>query len=652
MTATAMASSAIGRVRVERARVELILSREHPAPERVRARFDDIASKELGPALARAAAATLSDGRGGLWLFRRLDVAFDANTDWDADVIAEAWTAALRREVGACLAAGRADDVQWFPHRAALVARFASDLARGVAWGRWIYAGFAGLRGLPMSAAIRTALLRDGDAWSVLEAIEATEVASVCAALTAADAARILTALEVDDGGAELADWTPLARAFAGELADGTSLAGEPHLALRTLARAAREGAQTPGLAAGARAAACLASLVAQALPSHAAELLAAARRGELAALAQAGGVGAIEALAALARAGEAARHMLADALAVRAGVGVAAGEARHDVSSVGHTLAGGAFLLLPLLDELPLDEATAAWPGCEDSGAAAVMRLLVLAQALGGQRAPAAFADPLLRDLTGVGPRAHGGSLADWSRAVSRAALGSFTDAMASWGRAAGALGAEALVVARAPLGAGHRLVLLDGARGQWMALGALGRRSSRRPERWLRAACAPFAGGDTPRLYFDDGLAEAAVAVLPASQPLAGATVAPDEGPATLADVIARLPALADDLAHLAVPRAWDLGGGLSDALVMMAQALLRAFAWRIPGFAHASLRHLHANFLDVRATVEDEPDRRVVRLGRAPLHLVLAMTGMARATYRLSWTDDRPFTLFPSS
>ena len=36
--------------------------------------------------------------------------------------------------------------------------------------------------------------------------------------------------------------------------------------------------------------------------------------------------------------------------------------------------------------------------------------------------------------------------------------------------------------------------------------------------------------------------------------------------------------------------------------------------------------------------------------MQLGRPPLNMILSITGMARATYLLSWLDDeRPFNLF---
>jgi hypothetical protein len=86
------------------------------------------------------------------------------------------------------------------------------------------------------------------------------------------------------------------------------------------------------------------------------------------------------------------------------------------------------------------------------------------------------------------------------------------------------------------------------------------------------------------------------------------------------------------------------------LDRVLCLIARAVLRDFAWRLPGFAQSSLAHLWTNFLDVPARLQDFSDRRVVRLTPPPLHVVLSMTGMLGATYRIAWLDDRPFCLFP--
>jgi len=115
-------------------------------------------------------------------------------------------------------------------------------------------------------------------------------------------------------------------------------------------------------------------------------------------------------------------------------------------------------------------------------------------------------------------------------------------------------------------------------------------------------------------------------------------------------LAGIRARLGKLSDDLFYLTLPDSLRLAPALDSALTVAAQNLLRSFSWRLPGFAASSLSYLATNFLDFSGSLEEEPERRVVRLGRPLLHLVANLTGMSRQTYRLSWLDERPLSLFP--
>ena len=64
------------------------------------------------------------------------------------------------------------------------------------------------------------------------------------------------------------------------------------------------------------------------------------------------------------------------------------------------YTAFGGVFLLLPLLDELPLAEATHGWPHADEAAAITLVRALLLVKCCGQERARRAFDDPLLRDL------------------------------------------------------------------------------------------------------------------------------------------------------------------------------------------------------------------------------------------------------------
>ena len=51
------------------------------------------------------------------------------------------------------------------------------------------------------------------------------------------------------------------------------------------------------------------------------------------------------------------------------------------------HTIFGGLFLLLPCLDELPLEEATHGWPDAEEVSAVVLVRFLLLIKSCGQPR-------------------------------------------------------------------------------------------------------------------------------------------------------------------------------------------------------------------------------------------------------------------------
>jgi hypothetical protein len=91
-------------------------------------------------------------------------------------------------------------------------------------------------------------------------------------------------------------------------------------------------------------------------------------------------------------------------------------------------------------------------------------------------------------------------------------------------------------------------------------------------------------------------------------------------------------------------------SLSGPLLAAAQAAAARLLEAFSSHLPGFAGSGDAYLRRNFLDVPATVDWEPARLLVRLGRPPLHVVLTLTGLLRRRYQLSWLDGLPVEVFP--
>jgi hypothetical protein len=88
------------------------------------------------------------------------------------------------------------------------------------------------------------------------------------------------------------------------------------------------------------------------------------------------------------------------------------------------------------------------------------------------------------------------------------------------------------------------------------------------------------------------------------------------------------------------LALPRSLCPSRGLDRLLGRAAGHVLDRFAAHLPGFAGSSPAYLARNFLAVPARVEAGPDGLCATLGRPPLDVVLAMTGLGRTRLELPW------------
>jgi hypothetical protein len=186
-----------GRLSIRQAHNTYLVASQHPAPERLRDRLDAAMTKELAPILATRLAAWFANAGPGLWLIRRLELTVDVNAAWEQEAIARTWARAMVHELSILLQdAGDGVNALWFPGRAAYLARFLVDVAEECAWSKWYYEAFAGLRPLPTSAVLRTAICEQpalGQA--ALLHLSAVELKQVLRALTLHDARRILDSL-------------------------------------------------------------------------------------------------------------------------------------------------------------------------------------------------------------------------------------------------------------------------------------------------------------------------------------------------------------------------------------------------------------------------------------------------------------------------
>ena len=630
-----------GGLRIGRWTNHYLVPAGHPDPDGLRQRLDAAAASDLAPALAQSLAPLLRDDDQRICFIKRVDLPVTLQTAWSAGQIGRVWSAALTQVLARALAASSGDDIVIFRDRAEYLGAFLVDLAGNRAWSRWYYGPFAGLRLLPLSAALRTTLSEDPPTGLLaLLRLSPRDRATVLAALSDRDAARVLDSLAAEPG-------SDLPTAFRAAAPAWRRLRGRftsvERLALDTfiLAHGDHGGAPGHALATAARA---LAALDVR-------------RTGEregldplLVTVWPAASAASDAPLLALHACPE---DLLAEIRALLTGNPTTPDGAALDLPTA--TAWGGMFFLLPLLDELGLERVAAGWPGPGASPAAGALRLLVLASCGGPHHRAAILGDPLARRLSGVDPHLTPGEIQAWAASLPVAASDALLAALdARWqdDRLPSAHGTR-LAFARVPRPGAPVAVVLDLDDGAWRFVGSyrpghLRRLLDRAPT--LAAELAELNGASDLLIADETIAAELAVIAphLPLASPGAQEAAANDDADAGLAEGIARLGHLAGDLAYV-LPRRSRVP--LDWAVAMAAQHTLRVFSRRLPGFSRSSLDYLARNFLDVAATLtESEDGRRLVRLGRPPLGLVLALTGAHRGSYCLSWLDEREFTLFP--
>jgi hypothetical protein len=642
-------SPSAGRLRVRRFRAQYLIPGTHPAPERVKAALDASITGGLSRTLGAMLSGMFSDSDPGVWLIRRLPIDLDVNVAWE-------WEA-LRRALAERVAGALADTIRsgadgqnvlWFPDRAAYLASFLGDRADGRGE-QWYYEPFAGLRPLAVSAALRTAVCDEPQTGAIaLLRLGPDALRRVLAALNVQDAGRVLEVLAGDAPAGDPARclesaWT----AWQGLLR--TPLDGaDARDALRLYLVSSAGGTAGPALRAAALALVRLTRRLDAAGPAEGARLLSALAGDDLAALYLATGTADAEALAPLRAAPPEWLREVGQVLLARCRPAAAAAPAAP--GPIG-TPFGGAFLLLPLLDELPLAEATDGWPDAGDTPAATLARFLVLIKYCGSARAADAFRDPLLRDLLRIAPAVSAETLGEWQAHLSVADRRRFLDTLEAWHAERGAVLLESQFLVRGGTEGRPIAVLLDGVRGVWRRVGCYSRGRPAQVVRRFRAALGRVRPGNL--LVSDTEFLEPLRAACRDQRVVALGEHIPEEGTggaAAVHEILSRLDRLPDDLAFLPLPPAVGISGALDRTLSVAAQGLLRSFAWKLPGFGRAHLSYLFENFLDLPASLEDQPARRVICLGRPPLDLVLNMTGINRDTYRLGWLDDKPFALFP--
>jgi hypothetical protein len=388
-----------GALTIRRLRVEVLTPRDHPEPESLRVRLEDTVRASLAAALAEA----VGDWAGeGILRIRRLEVDLTVG----AAVAPDRLTVRFAQAIADGLARAHADGERIFAYagRGHYLAAFLQELAAGRAWQRWWFRSFEGFKVLPLSAAIRTAVLAEpATGLSALLSMPRGALATVLGKLGDHDATRVL------DGFIAL---------------DGTGASDERTVAALVAARS------DPAVAAMDATAAAALALYLDALRidgecggPRLAELVSAlvALDRILAVRGFADGVQ----LASILDDGAHLRPRAVDAASLaplsplppdlRQALIMTATQPRVEVARAAearrYTPFGGLFLLLPSLELSSIEEAIeeAVGQGAEDDlPAARLIGFLTLAACAGRPRAVQVLADPIWRDLFGLPPTAR----------------------------------------------------------------------------------------------------------------------------------------------------------------------------------------------------------------------------------------------------
>lgn len=581
-------------VTVNRLNIECQLPTGSRDGHRFVARLENIARGTLGDTLEDCLRPL--DGSGDeVVVIRSLELELDIDLLLGEREIAGLWADKIKKTLIRVLATTPLSGAVVFANASCYLASAILDIARGCARQRWYYRAFNGLWALPASAALRTAILDDIESGrAALARLSGSELAEICSALGANEASRVFSALFPAPSVSRLD--TGAAAAFVAAISpghrllwDGGGAGAEQQLLLALLAQGSGCVPREGDVAACAQ---CFSLLLVlrERYPQRAPALFQSLMEHNAGLLKSELSPGEIAGLAPLIRAKPEVIRALVQPLSPDSEqYSVPAGAPLRLATGFGNAL-----LLLPHIYQLPLEN-LGDRPGPGKHQAWPLVRWLVLCCCQGGDRFHAAARDPLVRDFCGIAP---GMVLPDALAWLDQQCTGGLT----------ASLFAE-LERDVAPDGM-YSVAWLRGDRSVHI-------RGQSRKGCWTRLEMAALGSG---------------AAVLP------------------LASNSQRQQAMAD------FDSLWPGGKiPLHDCtralLIVLAQSVLKSFAWRLPGFANSSVSYLLRNFLGMSASLVVEDGHIDAYLSRVPMAVILNMAGINRGTLYLPDFDGRIIRLLAS-
>lgn len=643
--------------RVGRLENHYLLEWDHPAAMQLAGRLDDVAASALPLTLGHQLERAFEERDPSLWFVQRLEAKVTINASWEPDVMAHAWGRQIaRRLLEAMEPTEYGSDVIRFDDRSVYLMQLMIDLAHGGAWSRWYYHQMEGLRQLPDSGAIRSIACDYGsDGREALLRLDPEQMITLLRALTSADAERILRdALPRGLASPGLSDrefrasaslllsvWRGVSHRLVTSdhrcvalylcqqaLREQPQLAndglGPLSLAVATALNILRARAGSGSFSSGAR----------TRQSSFARQLAAALRTGDVPRLTEWAGVDGLQNLRPLLSARAEHIEEIVESLAQTLEPDAATSDGRERR----FTGFGGAFLLLPILESLPLEEVTEGWVDPDGATSEQALRFLILLRCFGAANHNLVFGDPVLRDVMEIEPAFSRQALEAWRDHLGEAEMAAFREALHRWQQTLSQDAASLALCASEDEGSEPNapLLLVDCASGIWLDVG--------------------FEDGC--RVAREFGGAGARVLVTPTAARQCGGDLQgietvpfdPDGDDLATEVVLCKTVRIREEFEYLS--SAWfDRSDPLERLLTVAGQSVMRGFAQRLNGFASSSMPFLWRNFLDVPASVEveEETGRWVIGLSRPPLDLVLRMSGLSRRTYELSWLDGARIELF---
>ena len=562
----------------------------------VAAKLRNISRKSLIDALTNCLQPLQESGEQ-IVLIKSLQLDMDIEIMLSEQDIATLWAEKIKKSLLQAINAPSRSSMAVFATPASYLSSALMDMVHGRAQQLWYYRYFNGLWALPLSAALRTALLDEpSKGFAALGQMQQRQLVELCGAFNDTDAQRVMDSLYSTHLASDysVADTQIFVSVISNSYTLAHSVDGKNPQQILLLASLAlqQQVALQPSKLAGL--AECF-SLLMQLRYRHVDcfnDILAALMQQQTSQLKQWLSVTQIAPLTPLLKLPANVLHCLAQPLQLDE----SSKTKKSTVDGLQNNFSsfGNAMLLLPQINLLPLLQIN-KWPLLKKQSALCVLRWLVLCTCQGTDKFSAAAHDPLLRDLCGVEPNVNLTEAIEWlNEQLTQQQVNKLYAALKQQVIDESRDTEDSLHCIQWQQDSSRILVQEDKQKGRWVDL------SIERFDVNSHVNC------DTAN---NINITQA------------------------MADFSALWPSSQNEFSEAS-----------STCLVMLAEYTLKSFAFRMPGFARCSVNYLWQNFLCMSVTLVAEEEHINAYLSRVPMSVMLNMTGINRGNFQFTDYDMR--------